>query len=71
MGGLKNSLIVKRDIGSTGFPHLSDERGLSGAARSHDQNDRSIRKGYFCSLLHKTLEHPTSESRPVGIIGFG
>jgi hypothetical protein len=41
-GGLEHGLIVERDISSAGLPHLSDKRGLSGPARSHDQDDGRI-----------------------------
>ena len=36
MGGLKHRLIVERDIGSTGFPHLSDERGFTGTVSTEE-----------------------------------
>ena len=57
LGGLKHRLIVERDIGPTGVPHFSDERGLAGPARSHDQDHRGIRKGFLRPPLHKPLEH--------------
>ena len=62
MGGFEHRLIVERDVGPTGLPHLSDERGLASSARSHDQNHWGIRKGFFCPALYKPFEHPVPES---------
>ena len=57
LGGLKHRLIVERDVGSTGLPHFSGERGLADPAWSHDQDSRGIRKGLLRPPLCKPLEH--------------
>jgi hypothetical protein len=62
LGGLKDRLIVERDIGPPGFSHFSDKRGLAGTARAYNQDHRRIRKGFLRPSLHKPLEHALSES---------
>jgi hypothetical protein len=71
LSGLEDRLIVERDIGSAGFPHLPDERRLAGPARPHDQDYRGIQKGFFGPPLYKSLEHASSESRLIGTIRPG
>jgi hypothetical protein len=63
-GGLKDRLIVERDIGPPGVSHFSDECGLAGTARAYDQDHRRIRKGFLRPSLHKPLEHAVFKSKP-------
>ena len=74
LGSLEDGLIVERDIVSTGFPHLLDERGLAGPARSYDQHHGRIRKGFLRPALYKPFEHlipesPDNWNYPLRLIG--
>jgi len=71
LGGFENRLIVEGDIGSAGFSHLSDKCSLAGPARSYDEDDRSIQKGFLRPLLYKPFEHAFLESRAIGTIVLG
>jgi hypothetical protein len=53
------TLILPRNIGSAGFPHLSDECRLAGPAGLHDQHQRGVRKGFLRPPLYKPVEHAT------------
>lgn len=71
MGGFENRLIVEGEIGSAGFSHLSDKCSLAGSARSYDEDDRSIRKGFLRPLLYKPLKRVFLESRTIGTVVLG
>ena len=71
LGSREDRLIVERDVGPVAVPHLFDERGLAGPARSHDQDHRGIRKGFLGPPLYKSLKHVFPESRTIGTIGLG
>lgn len=68
LGGFENRLIIKGDIGSAGFSHLSNKCSLAGPARAYDEIDRSIQKGFLRPLFYKPFERASLESRTIGTI---
>jgi hypothetical protein len=71
LGGFEGGLIVECDVGSTGFPYLSDKRGFARPTRSHDQDHWGIRKGLFCPPLEEPFKHAVSKSWLIGTISLG